>query len=133
MTPNVKNVVIDGLIFAGKTTAISNLKARLTSSVDTTYNFFEEPVNSWMNEGWLEKYYSNISKFASSFQIRIILSHIQQKNEIEEINRGQEAKNIVNICIQFKKYIKILLHDKKFKLAQKAGKPSIEVGEHESR
>ena len=97
MTPNVKNVVIDGLIFAGKTTAISNLKARLLSSSDTTFNFFEEPVESWMNEGWLEKYYSNISKFASSFQIRIILSHIQQKNEIEEINRGQESKNIVNI------------------------------------
>ena len=97
MTPNVKNVVIDGLIFAGKTTAISNLKARLTSSADTTFNFFEEPVESWMNEGWLEKYYSNISKFASSFQIRIILSHIKQKNEIEEINRGQESKNIVNI------------------------------------
>ena len=97
MTPNVKNVVIDGLIFAGKTTAISNLKARLLSSTDTTFNFFEEPVNSWMNEGWLEKYYSNISKFASSFQIRIIMSHIQQKNKIEEINRGQESKNIVNI------------------------------------
>ena len=100
MTPNVKNVVIDGLIFAGKTTAISNLKARLSSfkSVDTTFNFFEEPVESWINEGWLEKYYSNISKFASSFQIRIIMSHIQQKNEIEEINRSQESKNIVNIC-----------------------------------
>ena len=97
MTPNVKNVVIDGLIFAGKTTAISNLKTRLLSSNNTTFNFFEEPVNSWMNEGWLEKYYSNISKFASSFQIRIIMSHIQQKNEIEEINRGQESKNIVNI------------------------------------
>ena len=97
MPPNVKNVVIDGLIFAGKTTAISNLKARLPSSKDTTFNFFEEPVDSWMNEGWLEKYYSNISKFASSFQIRIILSHIQQKNEIEEINREQESKNIVNI------------------------------------
>ncbi len=98
MTPNVKNVVIDGLIFAGKTTAISNLKARLLSSADTTFNFFEEPVESWMNEGWLEKYYSNISKFASSFQIRIILSHIQQKNEIEEINCGQKSTNIVNIC-----------------------------------
>lgn len=100
MTPNVKNVVIDGLIFAGKTTAISNLKARLSSfeSGDTTFNFFEEPVESWINEGWLEKYYSNISKFASSFQIRIIMSHIQQKNEIEKINRGQESKNIVNIC-----------------------------------
>jgi deoxyadenosine/deoxycytidine kinase len=98
MTPNVKNVVIDGLIFAGKTTAISNLKARLLSSVDTTFNFFEEPVDSWINEGWLEKYYSNISKFASSFQIRIIMSHIQQKNEIEEINRSQESVNIVNIC-----------------------------------
>jgi deoxyadenosine/deoxycytidine kinase len=97
MTPNVKNVVIDGLIFAGKTTAISNLKTRLSSSADTSFNFFEEPVESWMNEGWLEKYYSNISKFASSFQIRIILSHIKQKNEIEEINRGQESKNIVNI------------------------------------
>ena len=97
MTPNVKNVVIDGLIFAGKTTAISNLKTRLLSSNDTTFNFFEEPVDSWMNEGWLDKYYSNISKFASSFQIRIIMSHIQQKNEIEEINRGQESKNIVNI------------------------------------
>jgi deoxyadenosine/deoxycytidine kinase len=97
MSPNVKNVVIDGLIFAGKTTAISNLKARLPSSKDTTFNFFEEPVDSWMNEGWLEKYYSNISKFASSFQIRIILSHIQQKIKIEEINRSQESKNIVNI------------------------------------
>ena len=98
MIPNVKNVVIDGLIFAGKTTAISNLKVRLTSSADTTYNFFEEPVDSWMNEGWLEKYYSNISKFASSFQIRIILSHIQQKNEIEKINVEQKSTNIVNIC-----------------------------------
>jgi len=98
MTPNVKNVVIDGLIFAGKTTAISNLKARLLSSTDTTYNFFEEPVESWMNEGWLKKYYSNISKFASSFQIRIILSHIQQKNEIEKINVEQKSTNIVNIC-----------------------------------
>ena len=98
MTPNVKNVVIDGLIFAGKTTAIQHLKARLLSSTETTFNFFEEPVKSWMSEGWLEKYYSNISKFASSFQMRIILSHIQQKNEIEEINRGQESKNIVNIC-----------------------------------
>lgn len=97
MTPNVKNVVIDGLIFAGKTTAISNLKTRLSSSADTTFNFFEEPVESWMNEGWLEKYYSNISKFASSFQIRIILSHIQQKNEIEKINCGQKSTNIVNI------------------------------------
>ena len=97
MTPKIKNVVIDGLILAGKTTAISNLKARLLSSTDTTFNFFEEPVNSWMNEGWLEKYYSNISKFASSFQMRIILSHIQQKNEIEEINCGQESTNIVNI------------------------------------
>lgn len=98
MTPNVKNVVIDGLIFAGKTTAISNLKTRLLSSTDTTYNFFEEPVESWMNEGWLKKYYSNISKFASSFQIRIILSHIQQKNEIEKINAEQKSTNIVNIC-----------------------------------
>jgi len=98
MIPNVKNVVIDGLIFAGKTTAISNLKARLPSSKDTTFNFFEEPVDSWMNEGWLDKYYSNISKFASSFQIRIILSHIQQKNEIEKINAGQKSENIVNIC-----------------------------------
>ena len=98
MIPNVKNVVIDGLIFSGKTTAIHNLKASLSSSNDTTYNFFEEPVESWMNEGWLEKYYSNISKFASSFQIRIILSHIQQKNEIKRINKSQESANIVNIC-----------------------------------
>ena len=98
MIPNIKNVVIDGLIFSGKTTAIHNLKSRLFSSADTTYNFFEEPVESWMNEGWLEKYYSNISKFASSFQIRIILSHIQQKNEIEKINVDQKSTNIVNIC-----------------------------------
>ena len=98
MIPNVKNVVIDGLIFSGKTTAIHNLKESLISSNDTTYNFFEEPVESWMNEGWLEKYYSNISKFASSFQIRIILSHIQQKNEIEQINYSQKTSNIVNIC-----------------------------------
>lgn len=98
MIPNIKNVVIDGLIFSGKTTAIRNLNLRLSSSSDTTFNFFEEPVESWMNEGWLEKYYSNIPKFASSFQIRIILSHIQQKNEIEKINMDQKSTNIVNIC-----------------------------------
>jgi thymidylate kinase len=104
ITP-VISVVIDGIPLAGKTTLIENLKK--LKDVDSNnqkqqaciYNFFKEPVESWIDEGWLEKYYSNIQKFASSFQARVILSHIEQRNHIETINlSNSDSLKIVNIC-----------------------------------
>lgn len=109
ITP-VISVVIDGIPLAGKTTLIENLKklkdvnSNNQQQQSCIYNFFKEPVESWINEGWLEKYYSNIPKFASSFQARVILSHIEQRNQIETINNNQISVNssdslkIVNIC-----------------------------------
>jgi len=92
------NIVIDANIGAGKTTLIKNLKDSLKSNDDIVYNFFEENVSSWMEEGWLQKYYSDIPRYAASFQTKVLLSHIQQKKEITEINKNQSHKTIVNIC-----------------------------------
>jgi len=82
----VSNIVIDGSIGAGKSTLLYNLKNKLESN---KYHFHEENVDSWMKEGWLQKYYSNIPRYASSFQTRVLLSHIQQRQNI--------SKDVVNI------------------------------------
>jgi len=81
------HVVIDGSIGAGKTTLLYNLKKQLDPNL---YSFHEENVNSWMEEGWLKKYYSNIPRYASSFQTRVLLSHIEQRNSLPD-------KHVVNI------------------------------------
>jgi len=81
------NVVIDGSIGSGKTTVLLNLKKILDPNL---YHFYEENVSSWMEEGWLQKYYSNIPKYAASFQTRVLLSHIEQRQNIK-------SKDVVNI------------------------------------
>ena len=86
----VSNVVIDGSIGAGKSTLMRNLKTKLISN-SKIYNIFEENVSSWMEEGWLHKYYTNIPRYASSFQTRVLLSHIEQKQN------AISGENIVNI------------------------------------
>ena len=83
----VSNIVIDGSIGAGKSTLLKNLKNKLNSN----YHIHEENVKSWMEEGWLHKYYSNIPRYAASFQTRVLLSHIEQRNNIIT------GENIVNI------------------------------------
>lgn len=83
----VSNIVIDGSIGAGKSTLLKNLKNKL----DSNYHIHEENVKSWMEEGWLHKYYSNIPRYAASFQTRVLLSHIEQRNNIIKND------NIVNI------------------------------------
>lgn len=94
----IVNVVVDANIGAGKTTLLNWLREKLITTETIAYNFFEENVESWMNEGWLQKYYSNIPRYASSFQTRVLLSHIQQRKLIDEINRNQNQEIIVNIC-----------------------------------
>ena len=92
------NIVIDANIGAGKTTLLRLLQRYLKSSENIVFNFFEENVESWMSEGWLQKYYSNIPKYAASFQTRVLLSHIQQRKDIIEINKNQSQDIIINIC-----------------------------------
>lgn len=86
----VYNIVIDGSIGAGKTTLLRNLQSKLISK-EKTYKIHEENVNSWMEEGWLHKYYSNIPRYAASFQTRVLLSHIEQRKNIKN------EENVVNI------------------------------------
>ena len=77
------HIVIDANIGCGKTTLITQLKTKLNKPI-----FWDEPVNDWLEEGWLEKYYSNIPRYAASFQTRVLLSHLElkQKMDSREIN-----------------------------------------------
>lgn len=68
------HIVIDANIGAGKTTLLQQLKDKYTGFV-----YWEENVSEWMSEGWLEKYYSDIPRYAASFQTRVLLSHLEQK------------------------------------------------------
>ncbi len=88
----ISNIVIDGGIGAGKSTLLRNIKTRLISDV-ITFNIFEENVDSWMDEGWLQKYYSDIPRYAASFQTRVLLSHIEQRQNI----KIDSSNNVVNI------------------------------------
>lgn len=75
------HIVIDANIGAGKTTLLHKLKATYPGFV-----YWDENVKEWMSEGWLEKYYSDISRYASSFQMRVLLSHLEQKSQYKEID-----------------------------------------------
>lgn len=88
----ISNIVIDGGIGAGKSTLLRNIKTRLISDV-ITFNIFEENVDSWMDEGWLQKYYSDIPRYAASFQTRVLLSHIDQRQNIK-IDSSNDVVNI---------------------------------------
>ena len=79
------HIVIDANIGAGKTTLINKLKQTLNN-----VQFWDEPVDNWLKEGWLEKYYSNKKRYAASFQTRVLLSHLELKKQIDD--------NTINIC-----------------------------------
>jgi len=79
------HIVIDANIGAGKTTLINKLKQTLSN-----VHFWDEPVDNWLNEGWLEKYYSNKKRYAASFQTRVLLSHLEFKKQIDN--------DKINIC-----------------------------------
>ena len=75
------HIVIDANIGAGKTTLINNLQ-----SLYKDFVFWPENVGEWMSEGWLGLYYSDIGRYASSFQMRVLLSHLEMGLNNKEVN-----------------------------------------------
>ena len=72
-------VSIEGNIGSGKTTILQRLKM-------DGFITFNEDVNAWSNEGWLSDFYNNINRFAFGFQMRVLQSFSQIKQNIKVAN-----------------------------------------------
>jgi deoxyadenosine/deoxycytidine kinase len=95
-------ISIEGNIGSGKSTLLS-----LLEKVENL-NIVPEDVETWKNEGWLELFYSDIRRYAGTFQLRTQISHMHNKNKFV-----QDKINIVERSPLSNKYIfgKMLLED----------------------
>lgn len=95
-------IAIEGNIGAGKSTLLDFLNSK------EIFNIVPEDVESWKSEGWLELFYSNISRFAGTFQLRTQLSHMENKTKF-----CKDKINIVERSPLSNKYIfgKMLMED----------------------
>jgi deoxyadenosine/deoxycytidine kinase len=75
-------ISIEGNIGSGKSTLLEYLEKK------NIFHIVPEDVESWKNEGWLELFYSNISRYAGTFQLRTQLSHMENKKKfvLDKIN-----------------------------------------------
>ena len=89
------NITIEGNIGVGKTTLLKKL--------ENNYNVIFEDVDTWKNEGWIEKYYKNTSKYAMGFQMRVLYSHLQSEHKFKEINIIERSCN--TLCNIFGKLL----------------------------
>jgi deoxyadenosine/deoxycytidine kinase len=73
----VLKICIDSNIAGGKTTQLNLLEKKLNQT-DFIFNIYKEEVNKWQEEGWLNKFYEDMKKNSFGFQMRVLLSQIQQ-------------------------------------------------------
>ena len=68
-------ISIDGNIGSGKSTLIAEL-GRLIQFMKLTHQIsvYPEDVENWNKEGWLEQYYSDMSRFGFGWQTRVLMS-----------------------------------------------------------
>lgn len=69
-------IVLDGNIGCGKSSLLNKLKDYIS------LNFYNEPLDVWSD--WLKLFYSNMSKHAFGFQMRVLKTHMGYK----KINDG---------------------------------------------
>ncbi len=76
------NVVIDGNIGCGKSTVLEALK----NANNNLFKVVSEDIESW--KPYLEQFYQNMDKYALSFQMKVLLHHINNKfnNKYEDLN-----------------------------------------------
>jgi deoxyadenosine/deoxycytidine kinase len=72
---------IEGNIGSGKSTVIDLLKKNMNN-----YSVFAEDVDNWVKEGILGKFYHNMKEYASSFQLRTQISHIENGKRFGDRN-----------------------------------------------
>lgn len=94
-------ISIEGNIGSGKTKQLQLLK-------DKGYTVIEENVESWKEEGWLDRYYKNPYRTALGFQMRVLYDHLDRKRQITEPITIIERSAYT--CIEV--FGKILLEDK---------------------
>jgi deoxyadenosine/deoxycytidine kinase len=68
-------ISVEGNIGSGKTTLLNHIEQ--TKNFQLVY----EDVDSWKDEGWLELFYSNITRYAGTFQLRTQISHMENKKK----------------------------------------------------
>ena len=66
-------IVIDGNIGCGK----SSLIEQIMKNNKTDYLIYPEPVDEWKD--WLKLFYSDMSKYALGFQMKILKSHFNKR------------------------------------------------------
>jgi deoxyadenosine/deoxycytidine kinase len=75
------NVVIDGNIGCGKSTVLEALK----NVNNNLFKVVSEDIQSW--KPYLEQFYQNMDKYALSFQMKVLLHHINNKlGKYENLN-----------------------------------------------
>lgn len=93
-------ISIEGNIGSGKTKQLQLLKEK-------GYTVIEENVESWKEEGWLERFYKNPYRTSLGFQMRVLYDHLDRINKITESITIIERSAYT--CIEI--FGKILLED----------------------
>lgn len=104
-------IAIEGIISAGKTTLIENLKEYFEEN-NYIIEVAKEPVNDWIKSGILEKFYSDPKRYGYHFQTTVFSSKVLElkrcfnkvlniinieENEAKK-NTLNQLKNIYNRC-----------------------------------
>lgn len=108
MMLDIQIISIEGNIGSGKSTLLSNLKKYY--NYEDTVIFLKEPVDEWSKikdeDGvtMLEKFYSNQTKYAFSFQMMAYISRLKLlKDTVDEIKNKHSSfikKNINNNSVE---------------------------------
>lgn len=80
----MKLIIVDGIIGSGKTTMIPALLRYLRDEYNIEGVYIKEPVGEWKRSGMLEKFYSDIERYAFEFHIYTLTSLFNTlKNAVE--------------------------------------------------
>lgn len=70
-------IVLSGSIASGKTSQISRLLEKQKQNKKLQeIEIVPEPVDEWLKEGWLQKFYANPKEHAYGFQMRVLESQM---------------------------------------------------------
>jgi deoxyadenosine/deoxycytidine kinase len=67
-------ISFDSNIGGGKSTQLSMLSARNSDN----YVIWQEELDKWISEGWLDHFYQDMNKFSLGFQMRVFYSQIER-------------------------------------------------------
>jgi thymidine kinase len=68
-------ISFDSNIGGGKSTQLSLLVA---NNANNEYTIWQEELDKWVSEGWLEHFYQDMNKFSLGFQMRVFYSQIER-------------------------------------------------------